>query len=210
MVQQIQHTGNGPHPTRQSSAHIHQVTRIPNLAGYYCAVDLGIDALFVYYQDISGQLTLRYSVSLPAGEGPRHLAYTRSGNAYLVTELGNKIYPVHFLEDRGILEGPGVSTLQDVVVTNTAAALWVSPDDKSLWVSNRGEGTLTGFDLPGLQKRAVWTMFGMKPRDFCLVDNDLIVTACQDAGLTVIRNGKITDTVVYPGSVRVQILDRLE
>lgn len=106
-----------------------------------------------------------------------------------MTELGNRIYSVHFEKDRGTVEGVGVSTLQNDCTQNTAAALWVSADDHFIWVSNRGEGTIAGYSLPNLKRCAAYTMLGKEPRDFCLLENNLIVTACQDAGLTILRNG---------------------
>ena len=206
LVQLIQHSGTGPHPTRQSSAHIHQVTRIPNLPDHFCVVDLGIDELVVYRQEENGQLTKSYAIPVPAGQGPRHVAYTSTNQAYLVTELGNRVYPVHFGEKEGFVEGNGVSTLEDPSLPNTAAALWISRDDQTLWASNRGEGTLVGFSLPELKKQAVCTLYGKEPRDFCLLEDGLMVAACQDAGLTLLQDGKILDQVEYPGAVRVQPL----
>ena len=77
--QRIQHEGRGPHPTRQAGPHIHQVTRIPTLPCSFCVVDLGIDALVVYHQAEDGSLSERYRISVPAGQGPRHMAYTPDG-----------------------------------------------------------------------------------------------------------------------------------
>lgn len=209
-IQLITHSGSGPHPVRQKSAHIHQITRIPALPDCFCAVDLGLDRLFVYQQGEDGKLTELYTISVPAGQGPRHMAYTRTGDAYLITELGNRIYPVCFGRNGGSVVGDGVSTLRNPSVQNTAAALWVSPDDGRIWASNRGEGTLVEYALPGLEKRADYSLFGMQPRDFCLLEDGLTVAACQDAGLTVLRDGKITDTLEYPGAVRVLEVRRID
>ena len=203
MLQLIVHQVSGPHPTRQTAPHIHQVTPIPTLEGCYCVVDLGIDALVVYHQASDGRLTERYRIAVPAGQGPRHVAYTRGGDAYLVTELGNQVYPVHFGASEGRVLTPGVSILENDATPNTAAALWVSPDQRSLCASNRGEGTIVRLALPSLRREAASRLMGTAPRDFCLIDEHLTLAACQDAGLTLLRDGEIVDTLPFPGAVRV-------
>lgn len=203
MLQLVRHSGAGPHPTRQSGPHPHQVTVIPTLPGCYCVVDLGIDALVVYQQDGHGLLTERYRIPVPAGQGPRHVAYTRAGDAYLITELGNRVYPVRFGPDGGSVQAPGVSTLLDEATPNTAAALWVAPDQRSLYASNRGEGTIVRLSLPDLRREAAYTLMGTAPRDFCAADDHLLLAACQDAGLTLLRDGVLVDTLRFPGAVRV-------
>lgn len=166
-------------------------------------VDLGIDALVVYRQAADGLLSECYRISVPAGQGPRHMAYAPDGSAYLITELGNRVYPVLFEEMEGYVQEPGVSTLMDDQTPSAAAALWASADGKWLYASNRGEGTITRFALPGLQRDASYRLVGREPRDFCLVDEHLILAACQDAGLTLLRDGQIIDSLPFPGAVRV-------
>lgn len=167
---------------------------------------LGIDALVVYHQAADGMLRECYCISVAAGQGPRHVAYTPDGSAYLITELGNRIYPVVFGEMGGYVQEPGVSTLQDEQTPNTAAALWASDDGKWLYASNRGEGTIVRFALPGLQRDAFYRLAGLLPRDFCLVDEHRILAVCQDEGLTLLKDGQIIDTLPFPGAVRVMKL----
>ena len=201
--QRIQHEGWGPHPTRQAGPHIHQVTRIPTLPGSFCVVDLGIDALVVYHQAEDGSLSERYRIPVPAGQGPRHMAYTPDGSAYLVTELGNRIYAVVFGEKEGRICEPGVSTLEEEQTPNTAAALWPSADGKWLYASNRGDGTLVRCALPSLRRDAFYRLAGREPRDFCMADEHTILAACQDSGLTLLKDGEIRDILPFPGAVRV-------
>lgn len=202
-IQLVTHAGNGPHPSRQTMPHVHQVTRIPTLSHCFCAVDLGIDALVIYEQDGNGMLSEKYRITVPAGQGPRHIAYTGNGNAYLVTELGNRVYPVMFGENAGEVIGEGVSTLEDLDSVNLAAALWTTPDDQGLLVSNRGEGTIVRYAVPSLEKTAIYRLPAKQPRDFCILDERRIVAACQDFGLVLLRNGKVVDALPYVGVVRV-------
>lgn len=202
-IQLVTHTGNGPHPSRQTMPHMHQVTRIPTLPHCFCAVDLGIDALVIYEQAVNGMLSEKYRITVPAGQGPRHVAYTGNGSAYLVTEIGNCVYPVMFGENAGKVVGEGVSTLEDWTSVNFAAALWPTADDQGLLVSNRGEGTIVHYAIPSLEKKAVYRLPAKQPRDFCVLDNQRIVAACQDFGLVLLKDGKVIDTLPYMGAVRV-------
>lgn len=195
--------GHGTHPTRQKEPHIHQITRIPTRKNCFCTVDLGTDALTVYQQAKDGLLSELYHFSVSAGQGPRHIAYAPDGSAYLITELGNRIYAVTFGEEAGAIHGEGVSTLENSQTPNTAAALWASADGQCLYASNRGEGTIVRYELPTLHKTAVYRPRGNEPRDFCLVDDHLIIAACQDYGLTLLEDGKIVDTLPCKGKVRV-------
>ena len=182
---------------------MHQVTRIPTLPHCFCAVDLGIDALVVYEQAVNGMLSEKYRIAVPAGQGPRHIAYTGNGRAYLVTEIGNCVYPVMFGKNAGKVVGEGVSTLEDVASVNLAAALWITPDDQGLLVSNRGEGTIVRYTIPSLEKTAVYRLPAKQPRDFCVLDDRRIVAACQDFGLILLKDGKVADILPYTGAVRV-------
>ena len=101
-VQLLTHHGHGLHPIRQSSPHIHQLVWLPGLPGYCCAVDLGLDALVVYRQDArTGLLWEQYRLGTQPGEGPRHLGFAADGRGWLVTELGNRVFPVRFGREGG-------------------------------------------------------------------------------------------------------------
>ena len=47
--------------------------------------------------------------------------------------------------------------LEDLASVNLAAALWITPDDQGLLVSNRGEGTIVRYTIPSLEKTAVYS-----------------------------------------------------
>ena len=202
-IQLVQHSGSGPHPTRQTGPHLHQITRIPHLPGCFCAVDLGLDELFVYKQDENGLLHECYRVAVPAGQGPRHVAYGPHGTAFLVTELGNRVYPVLLGNNGGHVIGEGVSTLERTDTPNTAAALWLSSDGTSLYASNRGEGSIVRFTPSPLKKEQAIVLPGREPRDFCLLEKETLVAACQDQGLYLVCNGETVDFLPCPGAVRV-------
>ncbi len=201
-IQTVVHEGKGVHPQRQEQPHVHQISTIPTLPHCFCAADLGTDALVVYEQDtVSGQVKERYRIHLPAGEGPRHVAFSEDGAGYVVTELGNKVFPVHFLETEGFVD-TGVSTLLNPDVENTAAAITVR--DGSIYVSNRGEDTIAVFNPKPLEKNRSIRTVGRGPRDFCLLpEKDRILAACQGDGLYLLDGDTVIDFLPLVGAVRV-------
>ncbi|HLS45832.1 MAG TPA: beta-propeller fold lactonase family protein [Ornithinicoccus sp.] len=91
-------TGHGPHQ-RQQGPHAHQATWLSETEVVVC--DLGSDSLAGLTLRATGnggavpRLTQRWSVSLPPGTGPRHLAVTRSGETmWVVGELDNTVHTV--------------------------------------------------------------------------------------------------------------------
>lgn len=197
-IQLIEHQGRGPDPQRQLSPHVHQITAIPLLPHCFCATDLGTDALVVYREE-DRLLQELYRFTTPAGEGPRHIVHGAHGRSWLLTEMGSRLFPVFFDGDRGAL-GKGVSTL-DAPLENTAAAIRLSPDEEHLYVSNRGAGNIVRFDAHTLRRVEAMPVAGRLPRDFVLLPGNRILAACQDQGLTLLKNGRIMDTLPMPGAV---------
>ncbi len=200
-IQTISHEGKGVHPTRQEQPHVHQISVIPTLPHAFCAADLGTDALVVYKQDASsGQAKEHYRIHLPAGEGPRHVAFSEDGVSFVVSELGNKVFPVHFLETEGFVDD-GVSTLIKPDTENTAAAIMVR--NGKIYVSNRGEDTVAVFDTEPLKKIRSINTKGRGPRDFSLLPDGKILAACQGDGLYLLDGDKVLDFLPFVGAVRV-------
>lgn len=92
-------TGHGPHQ-RQQGSHAHQATWLSDTEVVVC--DLGSDSLVGLTLRATGpagaansvpRLTQRWSVPLPPGTGPRHLALARSGvTLWVVGELDNTVH----------------------------------------------------------------------------------------------------------------------
>ena len=96
VVQQLYFKGQGPDPERQDKAHIHAALLSKDERYLYCT-DLGSDRIyrFIYQPDAEAPLSTDDSpdVILPAGTGPRHLAYSTCGRwLYLITELSAEIF----------------------------------------------------------------------------------------------------------------------
>lgn len=85
----VTHTGSGPNPDRQTTAHAHCVVQSPTGDTVYVS-DLGIDKLVAYSLDPQGKLTPEPTrdVQFPPGLGPRHLVFHPDGKSlFVVSEL---------------------------------------------------------------------------------------------------------------------------
>ena len=83
------HEGRGLRDDRQEGPHVHSLSFVPGTR-LLVAVDLGLDALVIYQVDACGMLapTAAETVRVPAGSGPRMVAYhPRLPMAALVNEL---------------------------------------------------------------------------------------------------------------------------
>ena len=151
-TQLIRHEGSGPNPARQEAAHPH-FTGITSDGRYLAVIDLGIDAIKCYPLDPEKGLDAAHPVTSqiePAGSGPRHLVYDRSGKiAYLLNELGNTVISMRY--DDGKFEAiQSCTTLPRFVDCATkAAAIRLSPDENYLFASNRGYDSVAVYELDG-------------------------------------------------------------
>lgn len=112
-------------------------------------VSLGTDTILRFGFDAATGLLepLPAAATTPAGTGPRHLAFDRSGRfAYVVNELSGTV------DAYATDAGGGLSRLQSVDITAEgfagtpqAADIHLTPDGRFLYASERGSGTLAGF-----------------------------------------------------------------
>ena len=203
----IQHVGTGPNAGRQAGPHAHGVYFHPRNGRAYVA-DLGTDDIFIYKFDVEkGLLTPNKpkSARVTAGEGPRHLAFHPSGKfAYVNTEMGMNV--VAFTVERNgdlkqIQSLPTLPTGADAKGASTAE-IFVRPDGKTLYVSNRGHDSIAVYTIALDGKLTLLQhMLGTPamPRGFGLsADGRWLVCAGQKSGTLnayrIGRDGKLTDT----------------
>jgi len=197
-IQLIQHTGKGPHPTRQEGPHQHQVTFIEG-TNLLCAVDLGIDAVVTYKQNPeTGLLTFAGRMDCEPGLGPRHLAYGKDGNsAYLLHELGNAVSVLHRKGDSWVTVQTLSTLPEDWEGNSTAAAIRVSEDGRKVFASNRGHDSIAVYNIKEaglLELEGIFTTGGKIPRDFDLLPDGKILAAHQEEGgvaLLKLEGGKL-------------------
>ncbi len=189
-----QHFGQGVNPVRQNQAHAHATCMTPD-ERYLCACDLGIDQLVVYdFDPENGKLKRNESmtVSLPPGCGPRHMVFHPNGKyAYVIAELSSQVIVLSYDENRGFDIVQVIDALEDKQVSSTAAAIRIDKNGKYLYSSNRGEDSISHFEID-LQTGELTHIgniptYGKTPRDFIIEESGrYLVCANQDSNNVII------------------------
>ena len=201
----VQFTGSGPNESRQSSPHLHSIyASADNRFVYAC--DLGTDKVRILNFDAkTGALSGDASASVPGGAGPRHLAFSADGKyAYSANEMGLSVTAFSIDAKTGALT-PMQSILAHDLPNNRAsqslAEIEIHPSGKWLYVSSRGDNTLSVFEISTDGKLTLLqnTAAGAKvPRGFALSpDGSWFVVAGQD-------DDRITTFAIDPKSGRLE------
>lgn len=167
-----QHQGSGPNTDRQAGPHAHMVAAAPD-GRVLLAVDLGTDSVYAYSLDaLSGRLTLIAQNRMRPGSGPRHLAFHPSGeHFYLANELGNSVsvcaYDAATGSAKELAEIPAVPDPKSG--GNAPGGILLSADGRFLYVSNRGDESISAFEVHDggsrLEPVGRWSCEGSWPRD---------------------------------------------
>ena len=164
-----QHVGKGPNPLRQEAAHTHFVGMTPE-GKYLLAVDLGTDSIYVY----TPELKLVEQVSMPAGCGCRHLAWSEDGKyVFCVNELASTVSALGYANGKLSLLGTASALPEGWTGENTAAAIRAVGD--KVYVSNRGADNVAVFThKDGVLSKPVFAdTEGVGPRDIFLHEDTL-------------------------------------
>lgn len=198
----VVHTGSGPNPARQTTAHAHCVLQSPTSDTVYVS-DLGIDKLVAYALDKAGGLTRRpgRDFQFPPGLGPRHLVFSADGHSiFVVSEL------IPTVVSLAVDPVTGALTERDgfpISGPAQSAGILLAPDGRHLFVSLRlcdeilvlriGEGGR-------LTQTARVASGGTTPRDLCFSPSGRhLVVANQDSDrLTVFRVDHAAGTLSEP------------
>lgn len=181
-IARIHHTGHGPNPKRQESAHCHYAAITPE-GDQFLVCDLGIDTIVSYRLDPDGTLTHEpdFDFHGTPGAGPRHLAFHPNGQwVYLVNELASSVRAFQREGHRLTPIGPELSMLPpDSSVETKAAAIRISPDGTQLIASNRGHDSLAIYTIcpnsGALSLLAISPLAGCFPRDFVFLPSGRIL-----------------------------------
>jgi 6-phosphogluconolactonase len=205
--QVIQHYGKGPNAERQEKPHVHMVYFSPDKK-YVLSNDLGKDKVYVYNYNPTATadvLTLKDSVSVKAGSGPRHLTFSKKGNyVYLLQELDGSLTTFSYADGKLIQIGETTILANDYKGTFSSADIHVSPNGKFLYASNRGDAnTISIFKIQGkgkLKSKGQVSTLGKGPRNFAIdPTGKFLLVAHQYSNDIVIfkinkRKGTLTDT----------------
>ena len=207
--QMIRHRGQGKNPLRQEGPHVHCVRQNPK-GDRVALCDLGLDKISLYAYE-SGRVSDSplQEVRLPEESGPRHLVWRSDGRyAYVVNELANTVAVLREKNHRLQLVQV-VSTLPpNFQGESTCAAIKLSPDERFLYVSNRGHDSICCFkleELGRLRPVEIISSQGRTPRDITLdTSGRCLLAANQESDCISVfsrdpETGKLTFTGCQAG-----------
>jgi len=188
----VRHSGKSVKP-QQGSPHPHSVNL--DAAGRFAVVaDLGIDQVVPYRFDGAKGLLQKTGkpLTLPAGAGPRHLAFHPSGRqAYVIDELDSTITRLDYDAASGALTAAQrISTLPEGFAgKNSTAEVAVHPDGKLLFGSNRGHDSIAIFTIDektgALTSAGHQPTGGKNPRHFAIDPTGLYLLAANQDSDTI-------------------------
>ena len=203
-LDQAAHEGSGPNEKRQEGPHVHFAMKNPHHSEVLVC-DLGTDKVYRY--EAFDALKKVGELLLPNGSGPRHIAFSKKHPyLYVFTELSSEIFVYDFMDGDYHLKQVVKTLPEDFQGENTGAAIRLSPDEKHLYVSNRGQDSISAFKVKEnhlLEKIATYPSGGEHPRDFNLspdgcfllvahmITNDLSLFRInkQNGELTLLKKG---------------------
>ncbi len=202
-------SGSGPVKDRQNASHVHSINLDPQNKLAIVA-DLGTDRLTVFpFNSADGRLreSGRQSVQCAAGAGPRHLVFSADGQrVYVADELNNTVEAYHLDRSRRLLyKFQTIGTLPaDFKGVNYPADIHLSPDERFLYVSNRGHESIALFSVDkksgNLKFLSTIPVYGSWPRNFVL---------SKDGRYLMVANQKSRNIVTFRRDARSGLLDRL-
>lgn len=201
--QLIQDEGSSVNKDRQEKAHVHESVFSPD-NGYLLTPDLGTDKVMIYQFNSSLSKPLHRSspayVSAPPGSGPRHITFSPNKKfAYLIHELSGTVtaYSYNMGKLKQIQELPTHPEGFKGVIGS--AEVFVSPDNKFLYASNRGdENNITIFSINSVTGKLTLvgyqSVFGKAPRNFIIdpTGNYLLVANQDSDNIVIFKRDKKT------------------
>ncbi|GGN99846.1 lactonase family protein [Saccharibacillus kuerlensis] len=201
----VQHAGEGPNNERQEGPHPHSFVSSPD-GVFLFAADLGADRIVKYTLE-DERLFKQDDTELPPVTGPRTFVFHPSGRwAYVSGELDNTVTAFEYDPPSGRLKVMQRELLlpEDRAAdpNNTAAHAAVSPCGRFVYVSNRGDDSITQFEVNSDSGRLTLVervpSGGQIPRHFAIMDGFLLV-ANQESGSVVSfaigeEDGRLTPT----------------
>jgi 6-phosphogluconolactonase len=200
----VQHTGSSVNADRQSAPHAHSANIAPDNRFVFID-DLGLDEVLAYDLEMRPHSTPFARVK--PGLGPRHMVFSANGKfAYVMNEMGGSVTVFAYDVKQGTFkELNNVSSLPAGYKGETSGAeIALHPTGKYLYVSNRGNSTISVFTVDkatgGLTLADATPTGGKTPRNFALdPSGNWLLAANQDTDNIAIfqidrKTGKLTAT----------------
>lgn len=172
----IVHTGSGPNPARQERSHAHCVRWTPDQQ-YIAVVDLGIDSVRLYR---ATDFSLASETKLPAGSGPRHIAFHPTKPvAYVMGEMQAGVTTLGYADGK-------LSVLATHAVepgSSGGSGIVVAPRGTHLYVGVRGNKTVGRFAIDPVSGVATYVASipsgGDVPRDVAFGANGRLLAVAN-------------------------------
>lgn len=192
LTQFYQRIGHGPNEERQNKAHTHSIWFTPD-GKYVLVCDLGTDQILFYTLNNDGTLTEHPELhtKVPAGYGPRHLVFHPSKPiAYIAAEITDHVLVYAYDPVRGLIFMQDELSSVTGDPANTSSAIRISKDGRHLYVSNRGEDSITLYEVDGsgmIHRKERIGVQGRTPRDFQLdLTERYLICGGQDSDTTTV------------------------
>lgn len=195
--------------SNQKKSHVHQLKYSPD-GKFLIATDLGTDELYVYkYIGSPKYKTLNFvnKIKLKEKSGPRHFEINKKGNRIYVIHENDGTLSVLSINKRGklkLLQETSLALKQD---TKAAAAdIHLSPDEKFIYASNRGNANdLSCFSI---NKKGLLSFVeqvsteGKGPRNFTITpDGNYIFVGHQYSNnISLFKRNKENGKLTYLGN----------
>ncbi|HSC53184.1 MAG TPA: lactonase family protein [Phnomibacter sp.] len=174
-VQVIQHRGSSINADRQASPHVHSAIFTPS-EKYVVVADLGTDMVQAYPFDAKKKQPLDTTkvigIKLPAGSGPRHMAFHPSKSLfYVVGEMSGDVSVYAF--NKKAIAWLQRAQADSISKMPGSADIHVSADGRFLYASNRSDAnnisvfSISKYDgkLSGVGQQST---LGKVPRNFAI------------------------------------------
>jgi 6-phosphogluconolactonase len=212
----IQHSGASVH-ARQAGPHAHFILPSPDNR-FALTCDLGLDKVLLYQLQPAAAKLVPHEppfVSVAAGAGPRHFAFSPDGHfVYVLNELNLTVTVFEYAPRTGRLtEFQTLSTQpEDRSVTgrDSAAQIMVHPTGKFVYASNRGPDDIAVFSVDAqtkkLQRAQNISTQGKTPRNFNLSpDGRWLLAANQNSDSVVVFSVHPSSGLLTPTDASVSV-----
>ncbi len=155
---------------------------------------LNLNSVFV----LSTDFKIKHKIAFPKGAGPRHAIIDNKRNLlYFVCELSGEIVSVNTITYKIENITPTATNTQN----QECAAIRISNDNNTLYISNRSENTISAFEISGKSPKLIQTVNcgGIHPRDFLNISDKFMFVANRDTNefcVFELKGGKIGNMIL--------------
>ncbi|MFK4446832.1 6-phosphogluconolactonase [Caballeronia udeis] len=203
----------GPHRIEQASSHPHHIARYVTQrydTDWHIVPDKGLDRVFALKWEGLGTLPALTSGRSREGAGPRHAAFHPTlPLIYISNELDSSVTAWDFDPITGALEP--LHTMSVLPGTHhalsRAAGIVIRPDGRALYVTNRGQDSITTVELDGttgMPVQAHWTHTqGQCPRFLCLSHDGKMLYVANEHSDSIVQYALDATTAIPAPTGRV-------